>query len=369
MVLRSVVRNRVRTTIGIFAAMMGACVMVSGFMMAQATYYLVDFQFRWILRSDIDLSFKDEHGEDGLLEAARLPGVDRAEPMLNVSCKFRNGPYEKKGVITGLASNAQLTVPRDRQARPIRIPPFGLTMTSKMAELLHLKRGDLVRVQAIKGLRREHLVPVVQIAESYIGTAVYADLGWLSRLVSEEMAVSGVQLALDGNPDHRASLYRELKELPALQAADSRSDMIQAIEDTLVRNLWVVISLLVIFAGIIFFGSILNASLVSLAERSREVATLRVLGYTPWQVGSMLLRESLSATMLGTLLGLPGGYYLSVAISAMYDSEMFRFPVVWTTGTWVGTLAMAFLFALAAHVFVQVAIYRMNWREALQAKE
>ena len=66
-----------------------------------------------------------------------------------------------------------------------------------------------------------------------------------------------------------------------------------------------------LFAGIVFFGSILNASLVSLAERQREVATLRVLGYGPWEIGSLLLRESMITTARGHVLGMPLGYLLT----------------------------------------------------------
>lgn len=369
MVLRSVVRNRVRTAAGAFAAMMGASVLVTGFMMSEATYYLIDFQFRWIQRSDIDLYFKDEQSADALLEAARLPAVDRAEPVLSVACTFHSGPFEKKGAITGLLPDARLTIPRDRQGRAIRIPQTGIMMSRKLAELLRLQRGDTVTIIPTQGLRREREAPVLEIVDSFIGTAVYADIHYLSRLVGEEFAVSGVQLATDGNPRHTEALYRALKELPALQAVNSRSDMIEALETTVLRNMWVFIGLLVLFAGIVFFGSILNASLVSLAERRREVATLRVLGYNPWQIGAMLLRESMMITILGTLLGMPVGYLLSVATSAAYDTEMFRFPVVASAGTWGWTIVLAILFSLAAHAFVQLAIHRMDWLEALQAKE
>ncbi|KKL66375.1 hypothetical protein LCGC14_2145610, partial [marine sediment metagenome] len=151
MVLRGVIRSRLRTAAGVFAAAMGAGVLVSGFMMADAIVYLVDFQFKWILRSDVDLTFKDEQGEDALLEAARLPGVDRAEPRLNVGCTFINGPHRKKGGITGLAPGAQLTVPRDRQGRAIRVPTAGLAMSRKLAEILHLQRGDVVDFKPVKG--------------------------------------------------------------------------------------------------------------------------------------------------------------------------------------------------------------------------
>ncbi|NUQ62481.1 MAG: ABC transporter permease [Pirellulales bacterium] len=369
MVLRSLVRNRVRTAAGVFAAMMGASVLVTGFMMSEATRHLIDFQFRWIQRSDIDLYFKDEQNAEALSEALRLPGVDHAEPILNVSCTFRNGPYEEKGAITGLVPHARLTMPRDPQGRAIRVPPSGLLMNRKLAELLQVDRGDLVLMEPVQGLRQEREIQVVEIDDSFLGTAVYADIRYLSRLVGEELALSGVQLATDGDSRHLASLYRELKELPALDAVSARNDMIEALETTVVRNMGVFIGLLVLFAGILFFGSILNASLVSLAERRREVATLRVLGYSPWQIGLMLLRESMIVTLLGTLLGMPVGYLLSVATSAAYDTEMFRFPVVVSMSTWAWTLTLAILFGLAAHGFVQLAIHRMDWLEALQTKE
>jgi len=166
MVLRSVLRNRRRTAAGVFATAMGTAVMVNAFMMSQSVAYLVDFQFRWLLRSDLDLTFKDDQGREAVLEAARLPGVDRAEPVFQVPCTFSSGIYRKKGTITGLAPGALLTIPRDSQARPIRVPPVGLAMTRKMAELLHVGRGDLVTVQQTKGLRQVHSVPVVDISDS-----------------------------------------------------------------------------------------------------------------------------------------------------------------------------------------------------------
>jgi len=369
MVLRGIFRNRVRTAAGVFAAAMGASVLVSGFMMAEATGYLIDFQFKWIARSDIDLVFKDNHGEDALQEAARLPGVDRAEPILNVACTFANGPYQKKCGITGLAPDALLTIPRDRHARPIRIPPAGLVMSRKLAETLHLQRGDSVTVRPIRGLRQTRQVPIVEISDSYLGTAVYADIHYLSQLVNEELALNGVQLAIDHNPTHMQALYRQLKQLPALEAVTARADMVESLNKALLETMWIFIGLLVLFAGIVFFGSILNASLVSLAERQREVATLRVLGYGPWRIGSLLLREGMIVTLLGTLAGMPLGYLLTVASSMAYDTEMFRFPIVSSPGTWIWTFVLAVLFGLLAHLIVQRTVHCMDWLDALQAKE
>jgi len=369
MALRGVFRNRMRTAAGVFAAAMGAAVLVNGFMMMDAAKYLVDYQFKWILRSDMDLAFKDEQNEDVLLEAARLPGVDRAEPILNVSCTFINGPYRRKSAITGIAPNAQLTVPCDLEAAPIPVPATGLVMSRKLAEVLHLERGDLVTVRPIKGLRRDRQAPVLQISDSFFGMAVHADIHYLSRLVGEELALSGVQLAVDRDPARVEALYRELKRMPALQAVSSRRDMIANLDKILVEQMGILITTFILFAGVVFFGSILNASLISLSERQREVATLRVLGYGPWQIGTLLLRESMIVTLAGALLGMPIGYFLSVLVAELYDTELFRFPVIAMPTTWIWTLAAAVLFGLVAHGFVQLVVHWMDWLEALQAKE
>lgn len=369
MVFRSVMRNRMQTAAGVFAAAMGSAVLVSGFMMIDATRYLIDFQFKWIMRSDIDLALKDEGDEAVLSEVARLPGVDKAEPTLNVACTFFHGPHKKKGGITGIDPQATLTVPRDTEAVPIPIPASGLVMTKKMAELLHVEPGDVVTMQPIKGLRHPRQVRVLHIADSYMGTAVYADIHYLSRLIHEELAVNAVQLTVDQNPEHMDSLFRELKRMPALQAVTHRQEMVENLEQILVQNMGVFTGALVFFAGVVFFGSILNASLISLAERQREVATLRVLGYGPWQIGTLLLRESMIVTLSGTCLGMPLGYGLAVLTALAYDTELFRFPVVATPGTWIWTIILAVFFALGAHLFVQRAVHKMDWLEALQAKE
>jgi putative ABC transport system permease protein len=369
MTLRNLVRHRFRTAAGVFAAAMGSGMSVNALMLVEATSFLVDFQFHQIQRSDIDLAFKDERSAAALAEARQLPGVDRAEPMLSVGCTFVNGSHTYKSGITGLAADARLTVPRDLAGRRVRIPDVGLVMSRKLAQILHLERGDMVEVRPTKGLREPRRVPLAEITDSYVGLTVYADIDYLSRLVREESAVSGVQLAIDPRPASLAALNRELKRLPAVQSVSSRADTIANVQETLIKNQRVFIGLLCLFAGVIFFGSVLNSSLVGLAEREREVATLRVLGYSEWQVGNLFLRESLLVNTVGTLAGMPLGYLLNWGITVAYDTDLFRIPVVDPTQSCVSTFVLGTVFALIAHGLVQRAIFRMDWLEAMKTKE
>ena len=347
LVLRNVFRNRLRSAVGAFATAMGAGLLVCGFILASAIAYLIAFQFELVTHSDVDLTFKDEHGRAALAESRALPGVTFAEPKFDVSCTFIHGARRRRGAISGMLPNSRLTVPRDLEGRAIRVPPTGLAMSRKLAELLDVAAGDEIVVLPTRGLREELRVRVAELSDSYIGMAVYADIHFLSRLMGEELAVNGVQLEVSPEKTERLALYREVKQLPAVQAVNVRGDVIKNLE-FIVETQRIFISLVVLFAGVIFFSSLLNSSLISLAERRREVATLRVLGYTEWQVGALFLRESLVINSIGTLLGLPLGYSLAWLLSKMYNTEMFRFPLVSPPGVWYGTVIMALVFALGA---------------------
>jgi len=369
MTIRNVVRQRLRSAAGIFAAAMGSCLAMNALLLARASEYMVHFQLERVQRSDLDLVFRDAQGLEAWDEARRLPGVDHAEPVFDLACTLRHGHRSHKGGIQGLAAGAWLTMPRDASGQRVRLPPWGLVLARRLAEKLDVQRGGWVIVEPTQGLRRPVRAPVVEITDSYLGMAAYADLTYLNRLVGEELSITGVQLSVTPEWGLRRQLYRELKQLPAVQAVAARADMIRTVRDTLVKNQRVFIGLLVLFSGVIFFGSVLNSSLVSLAEREREVATLLVVGYTPWQVGGLFLRESMLTNLTGTVLGLPLGYLLSVGITIAYDTEMFRIPVVDPTAIGLVTLCLGMAFGLLAHACVQWSIFKLDWLEALKTKE
>ncbi|MGD9723258.1 MAG: ABC transporter permease [Pirellulales bacterium] len=368
LVLRNVFRNRLRTAVGIFATAMGAGLLVCGFILASAIAYLINFQFQLVTHSDVDLRFKDEQGYAALLEARRLPGVEYAEPVFDVACTFTNGSHSRRGGISGMLVDRRLTVPRDIAGRPLRIPTHGLAFSSKLARVLGVRAGDTLTVLPTRGRREPLQVPVTELTDSYIGMAVYADIRYLSRLMGEELAINGVQLATSRKPQDRIALDRALKELPAIQAVNARRDVIENLE-AIIQTQRIFIGFIVVFSGVIFFSSLLNSSLIGLAERRREVATLRVLGYTEWQVGALFLRESLVVNSLGTLAGLPLGYSLAWVLSIVYDTETFRFPLIAPTWIWFATVLAGIVFALIAHAVVQRAITKLDWLDASKTKE
>jgi len=128
-------------------------------------------------------------------------------------------------------------------------------------------------------------------------------------------------------------------------------------------------SVMILFAGVIFFGSILNGSLISISEREREIATYRVLGYTPTEIGTIFLRENILTNMVGAVLGLALGYWMTVAMMAQYQNDAYSMPAVVYPVSLLYSMILSLVFVLSAHYFVKRVIRKQNWEEALSMKE
>lgn len=369
MVFRNVIRNRGRTAIGIFAAAMGAGLLSVSLMGTAALEYLIDFQFEKVLRSDVDLIFKNEVNRSGLYEARNLPGVDLAEPQLDVPCTFYFLHREKRSAVTGLEAYATLTVPRDLEGEAVTIPPTGLVMGKALADILGVKPGDMVTLKPIKGLRQPRQARVEKVTDGYLGLSCYANIEYLSQLIGEEYVLTGVQLKINPEPESRTEFYRHLKQLPALEGYSSRADLIRNLVKTLLETNYISLGIMLMFSGVIFFGSTLNAGLIGLAEREREVATMLVLGYAPGTISQLFWRESLLVNAVGTLVGLPLGYLLMIGVAEGFNNELARIPVMMPLDVCLYTLATGIVFTLLAHWVVRRRINKLDWQESLKVKE
>lgn len=369
MAFRTLFRQRFRTAVAIFAASMGAMMMTNGFMLAASQSFLVDFQFYKANRGDFDLVLREEQGRETLDEIRALPGVDFVEPQLIVPCTLVHGANRRKCAVTGLVHNATLTKPMSANGQSVEVPERGLLLSARLAEILNAKIGDHLRLIPARGHRRETEVTVAAIFDSFLGLDCYADQLYLSRMMDEEFAMNSAQLLTNPTSTALRALYREVKRTPGIQSTRSRHDSVRMLEETLLQNQKIFLFIITSFSGVIFCGSILNTSIVNLAERQREVATLRAIGYTPIEVGNIFLRENLATNFIGTLLGLPLGWMLTYVIAQNYGTDLIRLPIVQSPWVWLQTGVFAVIFMFAAHAVVQYMILRLNFVEALKVKE
>ncbi len=365
--LRSLARNRVRTLTGVVCSALATSIILTTLIMYDSMWFLVDFQFEHVAHSDADIGMRDEKSMAALLEGQSLPGVDYAEPVLALTCDLRKGRVFRRLTLTGLPQRHRLTTPMDMDMRPIAIPPDGLVLSRKLAELLTVGVGDYVELTPVRGRRRTVRAPVLSIVEGFLGLECYADLEYLSRLVGEASAVSAVQVSLDRV--RADDFYRAIKQLPNAQGLNVPANTKANIESTFIETMAFSLTLMVVFAGVIAFGTVLNASLIEISERTRDIAGFRVLGYRPGKVAGIFFRQNVAIFAVGLVLALPLGYAMTVVFAKAYDTELFRMPVIVKPQTVVAAALTSFAFVLMAQWFIYRQIVKLDWVEGIKVKE
>ncbi|WP_028585345.1 ABC transporter permease [Desulfogranum mediterraneum] len=369
MILRGLLRNKGRTAIAMFSAALGSSIVVLAFGFVDSMDQMVRLQFERVLRSDYHLSFHDELSSSGLDAVRRLPGVNRAEPVLNLACTFRRNNRLKRGVIMAIHRGSSLTTPVDDQGRPIGLPATGLLMTTRLMEQLQLRPGELVEVVPVKGEQLSRRLPVIQSMESMLGLVVYADFHWLNRVLGTEGVLNEVRILASHTPAQRQGFMTAIRAMPGLESLTDLGEQRQALNKQLNGAMRFSAVIMILLAGVIFFGAILNSTLIAIAERQREMATFRAMGYFSHEVARIFLRENLVNNLSGTLAGLPLGYWLLKASMQAFSTDAYSFPAHLAPMSPLYTLGLAFLFVLLSQIVVIRTLGRQNWLEALSLKE
>jgi len=368
MIFRAVFRNPFRSSVGILASLIATALIVTTFSMVDALDYLMTYEFERVSHQDVTVSLRDPRGRRALPELGALPSVAETEPQLSVVCDLSNGPRRKRVGVTGLPRGNRLHTPLDAAGRPIVTPEEGLVLARKLAEILGVGRGDKLRLRPLIGRRQEVEAPVVGVVDSFLGLSAYADIGYLSRLVGEAWSANVLlTTSFAGSP--QSPFLTALKQRPWVVGMGERTRSLTQLDETFGKMMGTSIFVLVLFAGLVAFGSVLNAALVSLNEREREVGTLRVLGYTPGQISRIFSGESYVLNGVGILLGVVAGIGFSHLMSMAYDTELYRFPTVIYAWRLVLAAVLMFIFVSVAQLIVYRLIRKLPWLEVLKVQE
>jgi putative ABC transport system permease protein len=328
---------------------------------------MVDVLYSQSDRQDATMSFADERPPSVASAVDALPGVLAAEPFRSVAVKLRNGPRERRISIIGKPPGADLSRVLDLDLKPVVLPETGLALGERVADILDVRRGDLVEVELLEGYRRTMDVPVTEIIQSYLGLSVFMDLDALNRLAGEGPRISGVYLAVDGNALDR--LFGSVKETPAVSGLTLQSASRQRFDETVRGNITIMVTVYVTLAVIIAFGVIYNSARIQLSERARELATLRVLGFTRREVSQVLLTELAVLVLLAQPLGWAIGFGLAVAVISGFDSDLFRVPLVVSPETFAYASLVVLAAAAVSALTVRRRVDRFDLVQVLKTRE
>lgn len=341
-ILRGLVRRPLRTLLtatGIGAAL---ALYIASASSRDNVERLIQVTFDQAKREDLMVTFTEQRGLDSLAALGRMPGVLRVEPLRAVGAILRHGAATKREGITASTPGADLSRLVDMTGRIVEPPERGLIVSSALARSLAVAPGDSVEVEVTEGRRPIWTTHVVAVIDSPIGSPAFMSLDELDRRLGDGARLSGAYLAVDGG--QRDEVLRTLRDTPKIAGIAIIETSRRAIRDTIAETMGIMTLFNTGFAALIVFGVVYNNARVSWAERSRDFASLRVLGFRKSEVAYLLVGELALLTLLALPIGIGMGIALSRYIAETFSGDLFTIPFALTPGT----VARAVLVVLSA---------------------
>jgi putative ABC transport system permease protein len=366
-IARNIVRRPWRALLSIIGIAAAVATVVLGRFSFDAVNYLLAVHFDSAQRDDVTVLLHQAGGAAALHELARLPGVMRAEPVRAVPVRLSFGHRVKRSAILGVAPDSDLRQLVDATRHRIDVPPDGLVLTRKLAQILGAQPGDTIAIEQLDGKRLRFAAPLVRLSDEPLGISGYMDARALGRALGEDGDISGALLQIDHSRE--AELYAALKRMPAVGAVAIRTAMLATIRDSMNRSFIMMTVVMTGFAAVLVVGVVYNSARIALSERGNELASLRVLGYSTFEVTLLLLGEQAALVLAAVPVGFGLGAAACRMLVPVFDRELFRLPFALSAGTF-GFAALVTLGAslLSAYLVVR-RIARLDLVATIKSRE
>ncbi len=365
------IRHLIRWPLRSFLTMLGTALAVALLVTAVFSFgsinALIDTVYFRTERQDATISFSSDLAPAAVHAAQKLPGIMAVEPYRAVMAEISHGSHSRRIAITGKPKEMRLSRILDLDLVPVSLPQSGLVLSERVAHHLKARRGDIVHLKLLAEGWHEAELPVVDIIQSYFGLGAYMDIDALDRLSRTGPRRSGVHVELD--PAAHDAIYKAVKALPKAASIALQSESLKKFRETIEQNISIMTSVYVVLAVIIAFGVVYNSARILLSERARELASLRVLGFTKGEVASVLMIELAVITIIAQPVGWLLGYGFSWAMVQGFQTDLFRIPFIVLPSSfgWSSTLVVT-ASALSALIVV-VRVRRLDMIRVLKTKE
>lgn len=367
MIFRNLSRQPIKALMSVFGIALSVALLFVGFYFFDAVERIIQVQFYHATREDAEISFVKPLSGNARYEIADLPSVRNVEVFRAVPARLRFGHRSRRVSLLGLEKSGTLRRIVDKNFQTASLPPDGIVLTKYLADLLGAAVGDKIIVEVKEGERPTREIEVTGTIEELVGLNAYMDLNVLHRLMREEDAVSGAFLSVDEtNAD---VLYAKLKKLPNVAAVSLPKNALRSFQETFAQNIGTSTFILVAFASVISFGVIYNGARITLSERGREFASLRVLGFTQREIAVMLLGEQAVLTLGAIPVGYVFGIFLSGLMNAAVDAELMRLPLVFSAKTFVYSFLIVIVTAVLSGLLVAWRLGNLDLIEVLKTRE
>ena len=367
MILRQIVRFPLRAAFTSVGVAVSGALLIGTLFALDAIEEMIDVYFNVANRHDVQVSFVEPRSRSAYFELLRAPGVLGGEPYRAVSARLKHRHLEERLALTGVPIDGELARMIDTEGRPVELRPGGIVLSQDIAEKLAVSAGDVLTIEVTEGRRPVLEAPVAAVAMTYIGSGAYLPIEALNALLREGPVVSGANLLVDSARTN--ALYAELKQQPAVAGIVLQRDAQRNFTELMDQSIGMAIWVYTLFAGLIAIGVVYNSVRISFGERQRELASLRVLGFSRAEVSYILLGEIAFLTLLALPLGALLGTAIAWSLSQAMSSELFRVPFVVAPSTYGYAAVVVIVVTAVSGLLVRGQLDRMDLVSVLKSAD
>ena len=367
MILRHIQREPLKSFLTTLGLSMATGIMMVGTFQEGAINYMVQVHYHLSHREDITVNFTEPTSARSLSTLRGLAGVEYVEGIRSAGVKLIHRHHQYQTSIQGMSADTQLQLLLDKQLRPVKVPPSGMILTQYLADLLHLKVGDYVTVEVMERNRPIIEVQVVATIKEYLGVNAYIDRRYLNRLLQEGDVLSSALMKID--QEQKSRILQELKDMPRVASILEQKASIQAFYKVMNENILFFSFITTLLGASIAFGVVYNSMRIAFSERYRELASLRVLGFTHVEVGWVLFGELALLTFISIPLGLMIGYGLCGYLASQYESDLYRVPLVLAKEDYSFAVIVVVTASLVSMMMIWQKVVRLDMVAVLKTRE
>jgi len=356
-----------RTLSGILGVALSVAILIASLWSFASIDRMIDITFFQADRQDVQMVFGQAEAPRALSDVRHLPGVMAAEPFRAAAARISHRTLSRRVTVVGRPAEPRLSRVLSPDLRPMAMPEDGLILSEALAQALDVWPGDSVTVAFLDGARRTVALSVSGVSVGYVGLGAAMEIGALNRAVGGGDRISGVNLMIDDG--EATAFYRAAAAAPDTGFLAVAALTVARFRATLAENITVMVTVYVGLAGIIAIGVIYNFARISLSEQGREMATLRVLGFTKAEVASILYAELVVIVLVAQPVGWVIGLGMGWAMAAAFSSDLYRVPFVIGPHGYAWASLVVCAAAVLSALAVRHRINRLDMIEVLKTRE
>ena len=357
----------------------GGCtaLIIAGFGLRDAISSMIPSQYGKIDLYNASVTLKDEYKNEELENIDNiLKDYEYTEDVLNANVQSvtidKNDNTQSIQLIVPQTpenlSNFIVLESRTNNDEKYALDDTGVIITEKLSKLLDIKVGDEIKI--VNSDDKACSVKVNAITENYIYHYIYMTPNLYNELYDTRVGYNVVYVnTIEMTEEQEDTLGEQILSNSDYISGVTFMSNTESIFSEVMNNMDLVVWILIISAGLLAFVVLYNLLNANITERIRELATIKVLGFYDKEVYDYISRETIILTIIGMLVGVGGGYFLTLYIIKTCEIDMLMFNPQITVWSYLFGVLITALFAIIVNIITYFSLKKIDMIESLKSVE